>query len=81
MMDTIQTGVRKTHNISLDPVESKALIHLAKQKYADGNGNLRRGAISWAVIDLLHEKMRAEVGRDWQEVIAGDASLEMALAS
>lgn len=63
---------RVTHNISLDALESLALLRLARDKYADSTGNLRRGAISWVVVDLLDEKMRGEIGRDWRDAIIAE---------
>jgi hypothetical protein len=63
---------RVTHNFSCDAIESKGLAWLASRKYADANGKLRRGAISWTLVDLFVERLQSELGDDWANCVAPD---------
>lgn len=64
---------RQTQNISLRPVDKVALDYLAK---LDAHEN-----VSAAMRKLIAERMRAEIGRDWESELTGAESDALSLAS
>lgn len=66
MAATIEELDRKDHptSLRLRPVDVLALRYLARQ---DAHEN-----VSAAVRKIVDQRMKAEIGRDWESVVLGD---------
>jgi hypothetical protein len=58
---------RRTQNLSLSPVYHQALRYLAERDAQDSKQDTN---VSAAIRKLIDARMKSEIGRDWESVLA-----------
>lgn len=61
---------RQTHNLSLEPDLSDALLYLAWHRYPSTDGKLLLGSQSWVVQDLIAREIAQVLGPGWRDALS-----------